>query len=159
MIKIGFGGGCHWCTESVFLFLKGVTKVRQGWIAAASPNDDFSEAVLLEFDADIITLKTLIHIHLSTHSSTSNHSMRTKYRSAIYYFSEVQRKEIVKSIAELQDKIELPLVTKVLPYVAFKENEEQYREYYFKNKGNTFCERYIEPKRELLQSRFSAYVK
>tara|TARA_B100000795_G_scaffold173674_1_gene130984 strand:- start:4871 stop:5212 length:342 start_codon:yes stop_codon:yes gene_type:complete len=33
-IKIGLGGGCHWCTEAVFMSLKGVRSVRQGWIAS-----------------------------------------------------------------------------------------------------------------------------
>jgi peptide-methionine (S)-S-oxide reductase len=36
LIKIGFGGGCHWCTESVFQALKGVQKVEQGWFAKTS---------------------------------------------------------------------------------------------------------------------------
>ncbi len=159
MDSLGFGGGCHWCTESVFLFLKGVDNVRQGWISSKSPYDDFSEAVLIDFDADIISTKTLIHIHLTTHSATSNHPMRAKYRSAIYYFSKTQKQEIVSLLEELQKEFDLPLVTAVLPYSAFRENVEQYRDYYSKNSGNTFCERYIEPKRQLLQSRFNAYLK
>lgn len=159
MDSLGFGGGCHWCTESVFLFLKGVDRVRQGWISSEPPNDDFSEAVLLDFDDNIISTKTLIHIHLTTHSATSNHPMRAKYRSAIYYFSKAQEEEIVASLAELQKEFDSPLVTEVLPHAAFKENEEQYREYYSKNRGNTFCDRYIEPKKQLLQSRFNAYLK
>lgn len=85
--KIGFGGGCHWCTEAVFQNLKGVNHVAQGWIASDENNTAFSEAVVVEFNPPKINLKTLIEIHLATHKSTSNHSMRKKYRSAIYVFS------------------------------------------------------------------------
>ncbi|WP_317040044.1 peptide-methionine (S)-S-oxide reductase [Flavobacterium tructae] len=86
MNTIGFGGGCHWCTEAVFDFFKGVTNVQQGWIKSEAPDDTFSEAVLVDFDSRIIPLEVLIEAHLITHSSTSNHSMREKYRSAIYFF-------------------------------------------------------------------------
>ena len=41
--KIGFGGGCHWCTEAVFQSLKGVAKVEQGWIASFDEYNSFSE--------------------------------------------------------------------------------------------------------------------
>ncbi len=90
--KIGFGGGCHWCTEAVFQSLMGVIKVEQGWISAEG-TEDFHEAIILHFNSDIISLKKLIEVHLYTHNSTSNHSMRIKYRSAVYAFTEVQQKE------------------------------------------------------------------
>jgi peptide-methionine (S)-S-oxide reductase len=60
LVKIGFGGGCHWCTESVFQSLKGVQKVEQGWIASTNENDSFSEAVLVYFDETTIDIKVLL---------------------------------------------------------------------------------------------------
>jgi len=30
--RIGFGGGCHWCTEAVFAALRGIIRVEQGFI-------------------------------------------------------------------------------------------------------------------------------
>ena len=92
--KIAFGGGCHWCTEAVFQSIKGVLKVEQGFVASTKKNSSFSEAVIVHFEDSKIALKTLIEIHLHTHKSTSNHSMRSKYRSAIYTFSEVQNKKV-----------------------------------------------------------------
>lgn len=91
--KAGFGGGCHWCTEAVFAALKGVVSVEQGWISSDGQNDAFSEAVVVAFDPDRIGFDVLIAIHLYTHSATSAHSMRGKYRSAIYIFSDEDAKD------------------------------------------------------------------
>ena len=35
-----FGGGCFWCTEAVFLDLKGVTSVLPGYAGGETPNPD-----------------------------------------------------------------------------------------------------------------------
>ena len=78
MVKIGFGGGCHWCTEAVFQSLIGVETVEQGYIASEDDMTSFSEAIIVHFNQEEITLKALIEIHLFTHKSTSNHSMRSK---------------------------------------------------------------------------------
>ncbi|WP_343065456.1 peptide-methionine (S)-S-oxide reductase [Arenibacter arenosicollis] len=81
--KIAFGGGCHWCTEAVYQSLKGVEVVEQGFVASKGEESFFSEAVIVHYDPKSIALKDLILIHLYTHKSTSDHSMRNKYRSAI----------------------------------------------------------------------------
>jgi len=156
--KVGFGGGCHWCTEAVFQSLKGVSKVEQGWIASTEGNDSFSEAVMVHFDGAKIDLATLTAIHLYTHSCTSAHSMRKKYRSAVYTFSKDQADAAVTIINDLQPEFDKPILTKVLPFQAFKENQELYQNYYQKNAGNQFCERYINPKFSLLMKRFSEQV-
>lgn len=41
LYKVGFGGGCHWCTEAVFMSLRGVTKVAQGFISPKENIEDF----------------------------------------------------------------------------------------------------------------------
>ena len=64
LIKIGLGGGCHWCTEAVFQSLKGVARVQQGWIASEGENTAFSEAIIVKYDPKTIDLKTLVAIHL-----------------------------------------------------------------------------------------------
>lgn len=96
MKRVSLGGSCHWCTEAIFQSLKGVTTVFQGWEASTDENTSFSEAVTIDYDETIITLKSLVEIHLHTHSSTSNHSFRKKYRSAVYYYSEEQRLKFSK---------------------------------------------------------------
>ncbi len=155
--KIGFGGGCHWCTEAIFQSLIGVSKVEQGWISSKGDNESFSEGVIVHFDESIIELRTLIAIHLYTHSSTSNHSMRKKYRSAVYVFCEKQFELVEMAISNLRVEFEKPIVTQTLPFVSFKSNSENYQNYYLKNAGNQFCRNYIDPKFSILMQRFSKH--
>ena len=157
--KIGFGGGCHWCTESVFLALKGVQKVEQGWIASFNENDTFSEAVIVHFNNNQIDLNLLVEIHLKTHSSTSSHSMRGKYRSAVYTFEDTQIPEVQDIINNLQNKFDNQLITKIHPFRAFKPSPEQFINYYIKNPKKPFCEKYITPKLQSIENQFSGSIK
>ena len=65
MEKIGFGGNCHWFTEAIIQSFTGVVKVDQGSIASTGEHSAFSEAVIVVFDPSVITLHTLIEIHLA----------------------------------------------------------------------------------------------
>ena len=152
--KIGFGGGCHWCAEAVFQAVKGVEKVEQGYISSKAPADAFSEAVIVHYHPKKVNLATLIEIHLHTHNSTSNHSFRSKYRSAIYCFSSEAEEEAGMILEKLQQNFEEKLVTQVLPFGKFKASREAIQDYYKKNPEAPFCKRYIEPKLELIKSNF-----
>jgi len=156
--KIALGGGCHWCTEAVYQSLIGVTKVEQGYVASNGGNNSFSEAVIVHFNAHIISLKTLIEIHLHTHKSTSNHSMRIKYRSGIYTFNETQKNEAEKIIETFQKIFNYKLVTKVYPFKFFKASRSQITNYYYTNPKKPFCENFINPKLKLLLDQFSEFV-
>lgn len=156
--KIGFGGGCHWCTEAVFQSLKGVKEVEQGWIASVEAATEFSEAVIVTYDKSKISLEVLIEIHLLTHKSTSNHSMRKKYRSAIYTFLKSQFAESIQILKSLQKQFDELLITQVLPFEEFKPSQENFKEYYYKNPEKPFCENFINPKLKLLLTSFSRYI-
>ncbi|NNE03772.1 MAG: peptide methionine sulfoxide reductase [Eudoraea sp.] len=151
--KIGLGGSCHWCTEAIFQSLLGVTIVEQGWITALSEPAP-SEAIIVTYDSAIIDLHTLIEIHLHTHSCTSAHSMRQKYRSAIYVYSETQKQEAENSIILLQEDFDTPVITKVLLFESFKLNTPEYLNYYFNNPDKPFCKNIINPKLQILLARF-----
>jgi len=155
LTKVGFGGGCHWCTEAVFQSLIGVEKVEQGWVTSAEKSKSFSEAVIVHFDVKEINLKTLIEIHLRTHKSTSNHSMRTKYRSAVYYFSRQQKEESIKIIEELQSGFKDTIITQLLEFKNFKPSSEEFQNYYQSNPDKPFCKNYIHPKLQFLLQNFS----
>lgn len=153
--KIGFGGGCHWCTEAVFASLKGVKEAAQGWIASSFPNDAFSEAVVVSYDDEMISLADLIDIHLHTHSSASLHSMRDKYRSAIYYFDDEDIGKTSEIIESLQSNFQATIITQVLPYVCFKASLPQHLNYYYSNPEKPFCTLYINPKIQVLKEKFA----
>ncbi|WP_439131427.1 peptide-methionine (S)-S-oxide reductase [Polaribacter sp.] len=158
LTKIALGGGCHWCTEAVFQSLHGVEKVNQGWIASTEKNNTFSEAVIVHFNESKINLKSLIEIHLATHKSTSNHSMRNKYRSAIYYFNSNQKMESEQILKALQLNFSDKIITQILPFEAFKPSSEEFQNYYQKNPKKPFCKKYINPKLNLLTQKFSKNI-
>lgn len=157
--QIGFGGSCHWCTEAIFRSLKGVSSVSQGWISPAGEPDAFSEAVIVYFDPGLISLETLIEIHLYTHSCTSEHSMRPRYRSAVYAFSREQAQVAVSAIRFLQMDFNQPIITQVLDFGLFRLNKEQYLDYYYSNPDKPFCRRFIEPKLKIFLKQFSNAVR
>ena len=152
---LGLGGSCHWCTEGIFQSLIGVSNVKQGWIASEGPHQQFSEAILLDFDTVLISLDDIIAIHLHSHSCTSSHQFRVKYRSVLY-FSTTNQKEIFEDILRShQTDFNQPILTQVLPLSSFKENSEEYLNYYQKDREKPFCKNYITPKLKILKEKFS----
>lgn len=120
MAKIGFGGGCHWCTEGVFQALRGVAQVDQGFVQSDAPADSWSEGVIVTFDPSIIPLATLCEVHLRTHSATRARSPSDKYRSAIYIFDDNQRHEAELAIVRFAEEFGNTAHTLVLPFRSFK---------------------------------------
>ncbi|MFD0914928.1 peptide-methionine (S)-S-oxide reductase [Pseudahrensia aquimaris] len=159
MQKIGLGGGCHWCTEAVFQPLRGVESVEQGFIASTAPDDTFSEAVIVTFDPDAISLSDLIAVHLATHASTSNHSMRGKYRSAVYVFSDAQMEQAQSELDEHSRKTGAAFVTSILPFAQFKPSAQKFQNYYKTDPERPFCKAYIDPKLAKLRSNYADLLK
>ena len=154
--RIGLGGGCHWCTEAVFQALRSVSAVEQGFVASAPPDEAWSEAVLVSFDPERLPLEVLIEAHLRTHASTSAHKLRGKYRSAVYVFDDGQAARSRVALEMLQAGFDAPLVTRVLPFVAFRASDERFRDYYATDPERPFCRTYIEPKLAWLRQAYGA---
>ncbi len=159
MQRIGFGGGCHWCTEAVFQSLRGVENAAQGFIASDPPDDGLSEAVMVTFDAEVADLRALILAHLLTHASTSDHKLRGKYRSAIYTFDPEQADQARKHLQDLSAETGTPFVTRILPHRSFKPSDERFHDYYAKDPGRPFCQTYIDPKLAKLRRQLPALMK
>lgn len=156
--KIAFGGGCHWCTEAVYKSLKGIISVEQGFVASDGEESSFSEAVIVSYEPSDISLEDLILIHLYTHKSTSDHSMRNKYRSAVYTFGPLDVERSTLALQKFQNNFKKPLVTKVLPFREFKVSDKAFQNYYYKNPYKPFCKTHIAPKIKLLLLKFADKV-
>lgn len=152
--KIGFGGGCHWCTESVFQSLRGVLKVDQGYIRSDAPADTWAEAVVVEYVPSIVTLEVLCEIHLRTHSSDRDYPIHSKYRSAIYTFSEEQTMIAQGAIIALNEAQAEEVRTRVLPFAEFKPSPIQFQDYHRNNRDRPFSLRVIDPKLDNLRANF-----
>jgi peptide-methionine (S)-S-oxide reductase len=157
-MRIGLGGGCHWCTEAVFQTLRGVMRVEQGFIRSSAPYHAWSEAVIVHFDAAQIGLDTLLEVHLRTHAATRQHSLREKYRSAVYAFDKEQLQQAQEILACLQTQFAEPLITRVLPFDSFRPSAARFHNYYRSNPQRPFCRTYIDPKLALIRKQFADKV-
>lgn len=153
-ITLGFGGGCHWCTEAVFQAFRSVETVEQGFIRSTAPDDDWSEAARVTFDPAVLPLEVLIEAHLRTHSATSSHTMRGKYRSAVYVPDAADTGPVQAALDTLRPEFDKPLITRVLPLIAFKPSDGRFQNYYAADPERPFCRTYIEPKLTALRQRF-----
>lgn len=158
MDKIGFGGSCHWCTEAIFETLRRVSHVDQGWVSGVG-HELYSEAVVVNYDEQIIALEVLIEIHLYSHSCTSQHVMREKYRSAVYTFDEDQQQRARSTIIVLQEQFDSSIITEVIPFLYFRRNEEKYLQYYSSDPDKPFCKNVINPKLRMLRKRYGKLIK
>ncbi len=159
MTNVGFGGGCHWCTEAVFQSLKGVTEVRQGFICSDAPHHSYSEAVEITFDPIEIPLDVLIKVHVATHASASAHKMRGKYRSAIYATDEDTLTTASEILRDLSAETGMEFVTQVLVHRGFKPSDARFHNYYSSDPARPFCTTYIDPKLAKIRSQFAQYQK
>lgn len=155
MEKVGFGGGCHWCTEGVFQTLQGVAQVDQGFIQSVAPADTWAEGVIVTFDPSVISLETLCEVHLRTHSSNRARSTRGKYRSAIYVIGDDQRHEAQLAIDRFAGESGKVVQTLVLPFAGFKPSDARYQNYYRTDPSRPFCRRYIDPKLDFIRRNFA----
>ena len=149
-VKLGLGGGCHWCTEAVFQSVAGVVRVEQGYISSIAPFETKSEAVIVHL-TDSMNLEKLIDIHLQTHASTKEHSRRLEYRSTIYYFDEEMKSRIDAVVVSLSRKRNEKYITHIIPFSSFEPSRESIQNYYKTRPNAPFCKRYIEPKLKVVE--------
>ncbi len=168
---VAFGGGCFWCTEAVFKMLKGVISVNPGYAGGNKENPtykevsngttDHAEVIKIEYDPGKISLKTLLVVFFATHDPTTKNrqgnDVGTQYRSIILYTDGEQKKEIENFIKELNSSSEKgkPITTEVKHLDVFYDAEEYHKNYYERNKNQSYCQIVINPKLEKVKEKFA----
>ncbi len=164
-----FAGGCFWCLEAVFVRVQGVRSVESGYMGGTVKNPAYrevctgttghAEVVRVTFDPQEVSYRELLEVFFAIHDPTTlnrqGNDVGTQYRSAIFYFSEEQRREAEQSIAELTKakKWKDPIVTEVKPATAFYKAEDYHQDYFATNPDQPYCHFIVEPKeRKFLKS-------
>jgi len=70
--KATFGGGCFWCTEAIFLGLKGVSKVQSGYAGGTVKNPTYrevctgttghAEVTQITYDPAVVSYEDLLEV-------------------------------------------------------------------------------------------------
>lgn len=170
-----FAGGCFWCTEAVFQRLEGVIKVISGYTGGDIKNPAYreittgrtghAEAIMIEFDASLITFRELLDVFFVTHDPTTLNRQGadrgTQYRSAVFYTDEEQKNITEQVITDLNEQgvFEDPIVTEVTELGAFYNAEDYHQDYYNQNSSQGYCQFVINPKLKKLHSTFSDKLK
>lgn len=170
-----FGGGCFWCTEALFLGLKGVESVTSGYTGGTTNNPTYEqvcegttghvEAIQITYDPAVISYERLVEVFLLTHDPTTpnrqGHDVGTQYRSAIFFHDDEQRVVAEKVIAMMsaQHIYDQAIVTEVTPASTFFPAESYHQRYYESHSDQPYCQAVISPKLAKFRQRFSELLK
>lgn len=109
--KATLGGGCFWCTEAVYLELKGVVDVKPGYSGGHVKNPGYkevctgttghAEVVQITFDPEKISYSEILEVFFMTHDPTTlnrqGNDVGTQYRSSVFYHN-AKQKEIAEQV-------------------------------------------------------------
>lgn len=171
--RIVVGGGCFWCTEAIFSELNGVIAVNSGYSGGPIKNPAYrevctgrtghAEVVEVHYDDEIISLKNLLIIHLTTHDPTTKDRQGadkgTQYRSIIFYADEVEKQIAEEAIADVQTVYEAKIVTELAASAPFYWAEPEHQDYYKNNSDAGYCQAVINPKLSKFRKLYSAHLK
>lgn len=134
-------GGCFWGMQQLIRRLPGVVSTRVGYSGGDVPNATYrnhgthAEAIEILFDPAQLSYRRLLEFFFQIHDpSTPNRQGNDRgpsYRSAIYWTSEAQRDEALRTIADVDASGIWPgkVVTEVEPVGDFWEAEPEHQDY------------------------------
>ncbi len=170
-----FGSGCFWCTEAIFLNVKGVEKVESGYSGGKVKNPTYkevcsgltghAEVIQVTYDPKVVSYDELLEIFWQTHDPTTLNRQGadegTQYRSVVFYHNDAQ-----KTLAEGYKKklteakaFDDPIVTEISPFSIFYKAEDYHQNYYNLNGTAPYCSFVIKPKLEKFKKVFKEKLK
>ena len=174
--NITLGGGCFWCTEAVYVRVRGVLDVESGYsngLAPARPSYEqvctgrtgFNEVVRLQYDDSVITLRDILEIFFEIHDPTSlnrqGNDVGTQYRSGIYVTNDADHMAALQFISEVTSlgEFDNPIVTEVLPLLHYWPAEDYHQDYFQHNPHQGYCTFVVAPKVKKLQQHCVQWLK
>lgn len=134
-------GGCFWGMQDLIRKLPGVVATRVGYTGGDVPDATYrnhgthAEGIEIIFDPAIISYRRLLEFFFQVHDPTTKNRQGNDrglaYRSAIYFVTDAQRTEALRTIADL-DASGLwpgPVVTDVEPAGDFWVAEPEHQDY------------------------------
>ena len=167
------GGGCFWCTEAVFLDVKGVERVVSGYAGGAVPDPTYeqvcggatghAEVVKIDFDPAVIDYHDLLEIFFTIHDPTTlnrqGNDVGTQYRSVVYHLSPQQEAVARKVVAEMANVWDAPIVTELAPAPVFYPAEAYHQDYFSHHPLQSYCAFVVAPKVAKLRAIYAHRVK
>ena len=159
---IVLGGGCFWCTESVYKEVRGVTDVESGYSNGETERPSYedvctgrtghNEVVKLTYDPQQVSTRQLLEIFFVVHDPTQmnrqGNDVGTQYRSGIYYTTPEQKQvadDMIRAI--MQEKLfSRPVVTEVLAMDNYGPAEDYHQDFFEKNPTQGYCLAVAAPK-------------
>jgi methionine-S-sulfoxide reductase len=173
--KATFASGCFWCSEAVFQQLKGVETVVSGYTGGNVANPTYeqvgwestghAEAIDITYDPALVTYDTLLEVFWKTHDPTTlnrqGNDKGTRYRSAIFYHDEDQRKlaESYKQKLQAVGFFSGSIVTEIVPATQFWPAEQYHQDYFNQHPDQPYCRQMIPPKLAKLRHVFGDKLK
>jgi peptide-methionine (S)-S-oxide reductase len=159
---ITLGGGCFWCTEAVYVQVKGVLDVESGYsngqVREPSYEDvctgttGHNEVVKLVYDPEQVSTRELLEIFFVIHDPTTlnrqGNDTGTQYRSGIYFDNAAQEAVAREVIAEMATSgvYSRPIVTEVLPLDNYWPAEDYHQDFFARNPNQGYCMAVAAPK-------------
>jgi peptide-methionine (S)-S-oxide reductase len=174
--KAVLAGGCFWGLEAVFESLKGVSNVVSGFSGGAASTAHYemvstgttghAESVEITYDPSQISYRQLLQVYFTVATDPTELNYQgpdhgTQYRSSIFYTDDAQKRVAETTIRELTaaHAYSAPIVTTVVPFVAFYPAEAYHQHYLRLHPDEPYIVFNDMPKLKALHERFPALVK